>query len=231
MNRRRDRLHEVVRVAGALGEDRAAMLTDPTPKQLIFEEITLMQTKTLPAASAGPAARVRLAAIAAAIAVAGLAAFVLPRVFGVADRPAEVAAVPSRSVAAPTGEVLPSSGMCVEEYSASTLAHRGFAFLGTVTGIGKQPDAGEMADPSLPVEFTVHRWFRGGKGQQVTVAMLPPDVVTSAGKTPYEVGSRLLVAGEPRGAGEHPDELLAWACGFTRWADAGAEADWVKAFG
>ena len=59
----------------------------------------------------------------------------------------------------------------IEQYSAKTLRQRAFAFEGTVVGIETR------VDPKLPdrdqerswVTFQVHRWFRGGTGDEVSI--------------------------------------------------------------
>lgn len=101
-------------------------------------------------------------------------------------------------------------GRCVEQYSASTLTNRAFAFDGTVTSIRGIGDG-----LYVPVTFEVHEWFRGGQTPQVTVSMMAP-LPTSVGNAGYEPGTRLLVSGEPRRGGEPLNAPVAWPCGFTR---------------
>lgn len=131
------------------------------------------------------------------------------------------------------GDVLGSTvaGSCVERYNPAALTNRGFAFDGTVTGIGQPSSVGnENVDPNVPVTFTVHRWFRGGNGDEITVAMFPPDATTSVDTTTYAVGSRLLVSGDDRWGKWSMEDPVAWACGFTRWYNEAEIQSWAQTF-
>ena len=122
-----------------------------------------------------------------------------------------------------------AAATCVETYSPTTLANKAFAFDGTVTAVGasvtNRPDKGQLE--LAGVTFTVNTWYRGGDQGTVTVD-LPP-----AGASPvYEIGSRLLVSGEPRWGGEPLDQPIAsLICGgFTRYYDPETAQAWQKAF-
>lgn len=119
---------------------------------------------------------------------------------------------------------------CAEEYTAQAIATRAFAFDGTVTGIGDgQNDLGYV-----PVTFAVNAWFRGSNRRTVTVDMAPPKSAlfeTSVSGGTYQVGSRLLVSGEPRRGGEPLQAALAWGCGFTRYYDESTATAWATATG
>ncbi|MGH3346875.1 MAG: hypothetical protein ACRDO4_07815 [Nocardioides sp.] len=106
-----------------------------------------------------------------------------------------------------TGAVeLDSRGGCTEEYAAKAVSSRGFAFDGTVIGIGDG------------VTFEVHEWFVGDQPRTVTVEMGGPTQSDLSESAPsYSVGTRLLVSGE---------EDIAWACGFTRYFDEETAAAW-----
>lgn len=237
MIRKSDRLDEYVRQATQLDDDQAAALADPAAKQALFEEITRMPTADPQAPPRRPARRrIPLAAgVVAAVAVVGAATVVSMAMLDSGRQPPPVASSPTGS-----GEPSPPEDRqgdvfgdgvglsCVEEYSPQTVAQRGFAFDGTVIGIGER--SSEEGDPYLPVSFTVHRWFRGGPGDEVTVAMLAPDEATSVDNTTYAVGSRLLVSGEPRFGGAPLDDPVAWACGFTRWYNQADGQTWEQAF-
>jgi hypothetical protein len=233
MTGRRDRLDRFVRQATRLGEDQTSMLVDHDRRQAILEEITRMQADESRSLPHGPhRRRLQLAAILAVVAAVAVVALGSIRLFGAADStPLPVASGPTEQGGAPSGDVFGSGGglSCVEQYSPQALAGRGFAFAGTVASIGDLPTSSVEVGLSVPVTFTVNRWFRGGQGDQVTVKMFPPDVASSAGNTPYKVGSSLLVSGERSGVGERPDELLAWACGFTRWHSQTEADDWATA--
>lgn len=118
---------------------------------------------------------------------------------------------------------------CVETYSPTTLVNRSFAFDGTVTAIGasvtNRADKGPLQ--LAGVTFAVNEWYRGGDQVSVTVDLPMP------GPDPaYEVGSRLLVSGEPRWGGESLDQPIAWGMcgGFTRYYDPETARVWHDAF-
>jgi hypothetical protein len=134
------------------------------------------------------------------------------------------------------GQGLVSQGAsCVEEYSPRTLRNRAFAFDGTVLSIESRRDpqleVEEEKDPRVPwVTFSVHRWYRGGSGDEVGVWVEFLNVESSAGTIRAEPGTRLLVAGEPRWGGAPLDDAIAWPCGFTQPYSAEAAAEWEAAF-
>jgi hypothetical protein len=119
---------------------------------------------------------------------------------------------------------------CAEKYTPQAVATRAFAFDGTVTGIrGGHNDLGYV-----PVTFAVNEWFRGSNRRTVTVDMAPPKSTsfeTSVSGGTYQVGSRLLVSGEPRRGGEPLQAALAWGCGFTRYYDESTATAWATATG
>jgi hypothetical protein len=85
----------------------------------------------------------------------------------------------------------------------------------------------------VAVTFTVHEWFHGGSGGTVTVDMWPPaegpettQVPDGEWGSPYAVGTRLLVSGEPRWGGEPLGQAVAWTCGFTRYYDEATATQW-----
>jgi hypothetical protein len=124
---------------------------------------------------------------------------------------------------------------CVQEYSPQTLRDRAFAFDGTVLSIELRRDPNldleAEEDSRIPwVTFSVHRWYRGGSGDEVGVWVEFLDIETSAGTIRAEPGTRLLVAGEPRWGGAPLDDAIAWSCGFTQPYSAQAAAEWEAAF-
>lgn len=121
---------------------------------------------------------------------------------------------------------------CVEVYGAESLAGRAFAFDGTVEAVGEAAASGAEGDSdgSVPVTFTVAEWFAGGDGDRATVDMPAPGMVSSDGGIAYEVGTHLLVSGEPRFGGEPMDAAVAWGCGFTRAYDEATAAEWRATF-
>ena len=69
-----------------------------------------------------------------------------------------------------------STASCVEGYSPETLAHRAFAFDGTIVRIGPATTnrAGATTIPLVAATFDVNRWFNGGSGSTVTVDVTAP---------------------------------------------------------
>ena len=163
---------------------------------------------------------------------------------GLARQPQNPPTAASRS-AAPSqlaGEAVPgtSAASCVEAYSLAAVAKRRFAFDGTVISVGpaKSNRPGYGVLPLAGVTFHVNHWFRGGSGDTVTVDLDPPTAGVSpsqqantAEETPpaYQVGTRLLVSGEPRWDGPPLDAAIAWSCGFTRYYSPEVAAAWVAA--
>jgi len=130
-----------------------------------------------------------------------------------------------RSGALPDG----ATASCVYPPDDEHLAERAFAFDGTVTAIGS-PRTNRSGNPHLPlasVTFRVNEWFRGGHGPTSVVDV---DALGEDSPPPYEIGTRLLVSGEPRWGGKPLDNAIAWGCGFTRYYDTDAVASWRNAF-
>lgn len=124
---------------------------------------------------------------------------------------------------------------CVESYSPAALAARDFAFDGVVVTIGSSvSDRGDEGDLALPgVTFEVREWFSGGSADTVTVDMqtlATPAAEPSDQRYAYDVGSRLLISGEPRWGGAPLDAPIAWGCGFSRYYDEQTAAAWRDAF-
>jgi len=128
---------------------------------------------------------------------------------------------------------------CVDIYSPKAIATRAFAFDGTVVDIepgqSDRPAEGKVSQGGLDlsaVTFEVHAWFRGGDTAQVTVDMSPPATagfVGSESGPSYQIGSRLLVSGEPRWGGDALQDAIAWGCGFTRYYDEQTAEAWQQA--
>ena len=134
-----------------------------------------------------------------------------------------------------------TSGSCVEVYSAETLKNRSFAFDGAITAVEPRPDPAMGGDvqgegPTMPwAMFKVNRWYKGGSGGEAGVWLQGVQTgggdapMSSAGSITAEVGTRLLVAGEPIGVGDAPEQWIAWVCGFTQPYTAEAAAAWESA--
>ena len=140
-------------------------------------------------------------------------------------------------LASSAGQVGPlpdgNAAKCAVAYSPSAVSGQAFAFDGTVTSVG--PARSNRAGGELDltgVTFRVNQWFRGGATDMVTVDLTPPDVLSAEeaigkGGQTYEVGTRLLVSGEPRWGGMPLDNALASGCGFTRYYSPSEAAQWA----
>jgi hypothetical protein len=180
--------------------------------------------------------QVRLAWGAGALAAASVVTFAVVQGGQPGEKPNAGPPDPTTSQSPFQGKgALPDGGaLCVEQYSAAAVTGRAFAFDGTVTEIGPGTSDRKGAELGYAgVTFTVHEWFSGGSGPAVTVDMASPDgnVISSVEQAPgYEVGTRLLVSGEPRWGGAPLDDAIAWGCGFTRYYDEETADRWRAAF-
>lgn len=68
-----------------------------------------------------------------------------------------------------------------------------------------------------------------GEGGTMTRTLAVPVLLASAGSMTADVGTRLLVSGEPRWGGEPLEDPLAWTCGFTQPWSEDAAAEWEAA--
>jgi hypothetical protein len=165
--------------------------------------------------------------LAAAAVVVG---FVLPAPGGGSRLPVPGAPSAVRTGGLPNGPAMD----CAEEYTPANVVERPLAFDGTITKIGPAAsDRGpDTAVGYVGVTFAVGEWFRGGSGPTVVVDLLdvPGSGVVLDGPPPFEVGTRLLVSGEPRWGGAPTDAAVGWPCGFVRYYDADTAARWRRVF-
>lgn len=120
-----------------------------------------------------------------------------------------------------------AAASCVGDYSLGTLAERAFGFDGTVIGVAGAGSA------DVQVTLQVNEWFRGADPSVGLVTVDVPSPGTGlrlADGAPWGVGSRLLVAGEPRFGSDPLDQPTAWMCGFSRTYDPATADDWRRAF-
>lgn len=113
----------------------------------------------------------------------------------------------------PGGSFGTGSASCVEPYTPTALAHRSFAFDGTVSAID-----GET------VTFTIGKAFRGAAISPLTLDApgMTGTAITSIGGPKLAIDQRYLVAG---------DDHFVWACGYTQPYDAAVAAQWAAALG
>lgn len=107
---------------------------------------------------------------------------------------------------------------CAEQFSVETLARRDFAFDGTITEVipPQDPEAEEGA-AAAEVVFEVHRWYKGGGADTVSLRTyeLPGVISSIEGGLDLSVGSRLLASG---------DDVFLWSCGFSMpYSEANAQ--------
>lgn len=148
------------------------------------------------------------------------------------------AASPEAAAQEPEGRTGPlevggAVASCAEGYNAKTIDNRAFAFDGTIVEIGpgrtNKADKGQL-DTSA-VTFQVNEWFKAGTTETVTVDLMSATSSIAGDDTPaYEVGTRLLVSGEPRWGGAALDDAIAWSCGgFTRYYEQAVADEWRAA--
>ena len=98
-----------------------------------------------------------------------------------------------------------ATASCVEQVGQETLAHRSWAFDGTIERV-TVPDDAESQSPT-EVVFTVHHWYKGGSGPTSTVKTYTrPGSIGSDGGPDPSVGARILASG---------DDVYVWSCGFS----------------
>jgi hypothetical protein len=131
---------------------------------------------------------------------------------------------PSADVPGPTDAGGSVAARCVEQFSFATLAARDFAFDGTITEVtpAENPEAEGAA--ATEVTFQVHRWYKGGSGDTVTLKTYEqPGVVSSIEESlDLTVGTRLLASG---------DDVFLWSCGFSMPYTAADARLFAQAFG
>lgn len=105
-------------------------------------------------------------------------------------------------------------GICIQ-YTDEMLADQEVAFDGTL--VSASPDGSEAV-------FEVHRWFKGGEGDQVTLSaegLLVDESIALLGAS-LDVGERYLVSGT---------DGYVWACGYTLTYDTALAEHWAELFG
>ncbi len=107
-----------------------------------------------------------------------------------------------------------AAGICIQ-YTDQMLLDQQVAFDGTL--VSASPDGTEVV-------FEVHRWFKGGEGDQVTLSaegLMVEQSVALVGAS-LHVGERYLVSGS---------DGYVWACGYTLTYDSALAEHWAELFG
>jgi len=115
----------------------------------------------------------------------------------------------------------------------ATIGNRDVAFDGTVLSIGpgttNWPGEGRGDLDLASVTFQVNEWFAGGDGDTVAIDMGGPTEPEGGQAATFEVGTRLLVSGEPRWGGAPLDRPIAYGCGgFTRYYEEALAEEWRR---
>src|SRR5699024_3899896 len=76
------------------------------------------------------------------------------------------------------------------------------------------------------ITFEVREWFVGGDADEVTVDLQSVGEGTTVEDPPFQIGTRLLVSGEPRWGGAPLHSPIAWGCGFSRYYDQQTATAW-----
>lgn len=176
----------------------------------LFQEVTSMmeQETKRPRAWARPVAFAASAAAVVAMAVGAYA------VFAQNDDPEELI------VGAPLGD---AAAMCIQ-YEDAILLGLDVAFDGTLISVETVPGNGDIDFPQNLATFEVHKWYKGGEGDTVTLdaGILVDDGSIALVGNQLEVGERYLISGE---------DGYVWACGYSYSYDTQVANHWSDLFG
>jgi len=197
---------EALRRADPLDPRQVPHDTAGAHARALFQEVTSMETtspKTTPPARRPLWHKLALATgTAVVVAAAAVGAYVL-----IGDG-AEEAIVGGEPIG---GDPM---AMCIQ-YTDEMLADQEVAFDGTL--VSATADGREAV-------FEVHRWFKGGEGDRVTLSaegLMVEESIALVGAT-LEVGQRYLVSGT---------DGFVWACGYTLTYDTALADHWAELFG
>jgi hypothetical protein len=203
---------EQLRRADPLNRLEVPIDTKGVRARALFQEVTSMdvveQETKRPRAWARPVA---LAASAVAVVAMAVGAYA---VFGQNDAPEEAI------VGAPLGD---AAAMCIQ-YEDAILLGLDVAFDGTLISVETIPGTGDIDFPQNLATFEVHKWFKGGEGDRVTLdaGILVDDGSIALIGTQLEVGQRYLISGE---------DGYVWACGYSYSYDTEVANHWAELFG
>lgn len=194
--------------------DRLEVPNDTSGAQAraLFQEVTgmdVMEQEPIkrPRAWARPVAFAASAMAVVAMAVGGYALFAQNE-------------TPEAIVGAPLGG---GAAMCIQ-YEDAILVGLDVAFDGTLVSVETIPGNGEIDLPQNLATFEVHKWFKGGEGDTITLdaGILVDDGSIALVGTQLEVGQRYLISG---------DDGFVWACGYSYSYDTEVANHWSELFG
>jgi len=114
--------------------------------------------------------------------------------------------------------------MCIQ-YDDAILLAQDVAFDGTLVSVETVGGGGEIDLPQNLATFEVHRWYKGGEGETVTLdaGILYGDTnsIALVGSS-LEIGERYLISGT---------DGFVWACGFSYTYDTQVANHWAELFG
>lgn len=195
---------EALRRADPLNPLEVPKDTTGAHARALFQEVTRMDLKDTAEAPRKQPLRRR-----AALAVGGLAVVAAAAIGGYALLQNEEAAIVGGD---PIGG--DPMAMCIQ-FTEQMLLDQSYAFDGTL--VSANPDG-------TNARFEVHRWYKGGEGDSVTLSaegLLAEHSVALVGAS-LQIGERYLVSGT---------DGFVWACGFTVTYDTELANHWAELFG
>jgi len=124
-------------------------------------------------------------------------------------------------VGAPLGD---AAQMCIQ-YEDAILLEQDVAFDGTLVSVEVIEGSGEFDFPQNMATFEVHRWYKGGEGDTVTldagILYGEANSIALVGAQ-LEIGERYLISGT---------DGFVWACGYSYSYDTEVANHWAELFG
>ena len=187
--------------------------TSGVQARALFQEVTSMDVMEQEPIRRQRAWARPVAFAASAVAVVAMAVGAYA-VFGQNETPEEIV------VGAPLGD---GAAMCIQ-YEDAILLGLDVAFDGTLVSVETIPGNGEIDLPQNLATFEVHKWFKGGEGDTITLdaGILVDDGSIALVGTQLEVGQRYLISGE---------DGFVWACGYSYSYDTEVANHWSELFG
>ena len=114
--------------------------------------------------------------------------------------------------------------MCIQ-YEDAILLAQDVAFDGTLVSVETVDSGSEIDLPQNLATFEVHRWYKGGEGDTVTldagILYGDGDTIALVGAS-LEIGERYLISGT---------DGFVWACGYSYTYDTHVANHWAELFG